>query len=204
MVGSGGSETARLVLLDKGQEAGLRPDMAVMVSDGIVGKVLRVFPYAAQVLLLTDANSGVACLLESSRIHGVLKGQNRPLCSLGYVPNDEKVQIGERIFTSGEDRIYPEGFACGRSGRGSSGPVFSRNLGATFCQTESPGRGFSHHQEGRRGFPRALGGWAWLSGIISGCSLKASLGTALPGARGRRSFRSQSAPSTGDSVQPRS
>jgi rod shape-determining protein MreC len=124
VVSSGGTETARMVLLDKGQEAGLRPDMAVMVPDGIVGKVLRVFPHAAQVLLLSDANSGVACLLENSRVHGVLKGQNKQLCTLGYIPNDEKVEIGEKIFTSGEDRIYPKGLPVGVVIEAHPGPAF--------------------------------------------------------------------------------
>ena len=113
VISSGGVEMARLLMLDKGQDAGLRPDMAVMTPDGIVGKVLRVFPQSAQVLLLTDPNSGVACLLERSRIHGVLKGQNKSLVTLGYVLNDDPVQIGERVFTSGEDRIYPKGLPVG-------------------------------------------------------------------------------------------
>src|SRR5579885_827295 len=77
VISSGASETSRVLIIDKGQDAGLRPDMAVIVPDGIVGKVLRVFPYAAQVLLITDPNSGVACLLERSRVHGVLRGQNK-------------------------------------------------------------------------------------------------------------------------------
>jgi len=113
VISSGASETSRVLIIDKGQDAGLRPDMAVIVPDGIVGKVLRVFPYAAQVLLITDPNSGVACLLERSRVHGVLRGQNKSQASLGYVVNDDKVQIGERVFTSGEDRIYPKGLPVG-------------------------------------------------------------------------------------------
>jgi rod shape-determining protein MreC len=113
VISSGANETSRVLIIDKGQAAGLRPDMAVIVPDGIVGKVLRVFPHAAQVLLLTDPNSGVACLLETSRVHGVLKGQNKSLASLGYIVNDDKVQIGQKVFTSGEDRIYPKGFPVG-------------------------------------------------------------------------------------------
>src|SRR5262249_48132215 len=51
--------------------------------------------------------------LETSRIHGILKGQNRPLLNLSYVLNDEMVQIGEKVFTSGEDRIFPKGVPVG-------------------------------------------------------------------------------------------
>ena len=124
VISSGGNDSSRVLVIDKGQEAGLRPDMAVMVPDGVIGKVLRVFPHVSQVLLLTDMNSGAACLLESSRVHGILKGQNRPLGVLTYVMNDEKVQIGERVFTSGEDQIYPKGLPVGVVVEARPGPAF--------------------------------------------------------------------------------
>ena len=113
VISSGGGDSAKMVVIDRGREAGLAPDMAVITPDGIVGKVLRVFPFASQVLLVTDANSGVATLLETSRLHGILKGQNKALGSLAYVLNDEKVEIGEKVFTSGEDQIYPKGLPVG-------------------------------------------------------------------------------------------
>ena len=113
VIGSESAETSRLLLLDKGENAGIRPDLPVIVPDGVVGKVLHVFPNAAQVLLLTDANSGVAGLLEGSRVHGVLKGANQPLGLFAYVPDTEKVEIGDGLVTSGEDKIYPKGLPVG-------------------------------------------------------------------------------------------
>ncbi len=113
VISSGTNDNSRLLVIDKGEQSGIRPDMAVIIPDGIVGKVLRTFPYSAQVLLLTDSSSGVACVLETSRIHGILKGQNKSLGLLSYVVNDDKVQIGEKVFTSGEDQIYPKGMPVG-------------------------------------------------------------------------------------------
>ena len=113
VIGSGAGETARLLMIDKGRDDGLRPDMPVLAPEGIVGKVLHVFPRAAQVLLLTDAHSGVACLIENSRIHGVLKGRNQAVGALEYVHNDETVELGAEVVTSGEDRIYPKGLPVG-------------------------------------------------------------------------------------------
>jgi rod shape-determining protein MreC len=113
VIGSDGSEASHTIILDKGSRAGLRPDLPVIVSEGVIGKVLRVFADTSQVLLITDANSGVASLLESSRVHGVLRGQNRPLARLTYVANGEAVEVGETLVTSGEDRIYPKGLPLG-------------------------------------------------------------------------------------------
>ena len=113
VIGSSGNEASQIVILDKGSNAGLRPDLPVIVPGGVIGKVLRVFADTAQVILITDANSGVASLLESSRIHGVLRGTNRPLSKLTYVVNGEPITVGEILVTSGEDRIYPKGLPLG-------------------------------------------------------------------------------------------
>jgi len=124
VIGAGAGENSHTVILDKGRDAGLRPDLPVIVPGGIVGKVLRVFADTAQVLLITDANSGVACLLENSRIHGVLKGTNKPLGRLLYVNTGEKVEVGEAVVTSGEDRIYPKGLPVGVVVSARPGPEF--------------------------------------------------------------------------------
>ena len=39
VIGTGGSDLSRIVYIDKGYQDGLRPDMAVITADGIVGKV---------------------------------------------------------------------------------------------------------------------------------------------------------------------
>ena len=124
VIGSGASETSQTLILDQGVNAGLRPDLPVIVPAGVVGKVLRVFANTVQVLLITDANSGVACLLESSRIHGVLKGRNRPLAQLAYVNNGDRVAVGETLVTSGEDRVYPKGLPVGVVVATRPGPEF--------------------------------------------------------------------------------
>ena len=126
VIGSGGSETSQTVILDKGSKAGLRPDLPVIVPEGVIGKVLRVFADTSQVLLLTDANSGVASLLEGSRIHGVLRGTNQPLGHLTLVVNGEAVAVGEILVTSGEDRIYTKGLPLGVVVSARPGPEFQQ------------------------------------------------------------------------------
>jgi hypothetical protein len=43
-------------------------DLAVITAEGVVGKILAIFPHSAQVLLLTDPSSGVGVTLSSLRI----------------------------------------------------------------------------------------------------------------------------------------
>ena len=69
----------------------VRRNMAVITPDGIVGKIVEVFPSTAQVLLLTDKDSGVGALFADTRTHGVVKGNGDPQPRMDYVVNDEKV-----------------------------------------------------------------------------------------------------------------
>lgn len=87
--------------------------MAVMTSDGIVGKVLLVYPSVAQVLLISDQSSGVGALLEKSRLQGVLRGTANGEVMLERVMSDEQVSPGETVLTSGGDQIFPKGLPIG-------------------------------------------------------------------------------------------
>ena len=112
MASSPGLNT-RAVFLDKGSNQGLAANMPVYTSEGVVGKVLQAYPWSSQVLLVTSRNSGVGALIEGSRIQGVLKGYGRALCRMEYVMNDQGVRVGDRVVTSGQDRIYPKGLLVG-------------------------------------------------------------------------------------------
>ncbi|HUC55657.1 MAG TPA: rod shape-determining protein MreC [Candidatus Cybelea sp.] len=109
-----GVGTASLTIqLDRGEHEGIRKDMGVITPDGVVGKVVEVYPNAAQVLLLTDKESGVGAMLADSRIQSPVGGQGEPLLVMKYVPNDDEVNLGERVITSGMDRIFPRDLPVG-------------------------------------------------------------------------------------------
>ncbi|HYM77723.1 MAG TPA: rod shape-determining protein MreC [Candidatus Dormibacteraeota bacterium] len=113
VIGSSGSDLSRIVYIDKGENAGIKRDMAVITADGIVGKVLLVYPSVAQVLLISDQSSGVGALLEKSRLQGVLRGTPNGEVVLERVMSDEQVQPGETVQTSGGDQIFPKGLPVG-------------------------------------------------------------------------------------------
>ena len=113
VIGTSGSDLSRIVTVDKGENAGIKRDMAVITSDGIVGKVLLVSPNLAQVLLISDQSSGVGAILEKSRLQGVLRGTANGEVVLERVMSDEQVQPGENVLTSGGDQIFPKGLPVG-------------------------------------------------------------------------------------------
>ncbi|HLW84907.1 MAG TPA: rod shape-determining protein MreC [Candidatus Sulfotelmatobacter sp.] len=113
VIGSSGTDTSRILYIDKGDKDHLKRDMAVITSDGVVGKVLQVFPSVSQVLLINDQSSGVGTILEKSRLQGFLKGAANGEVALEGVMSDEQVAPGEKALTSGGDQIFPKGLLIG-------------------------------------------------------------------------------------------
>ena len=113
VIGSSGSEQSRSIYIDKGAHDGIAPDMAVITADGIVGKVMRVFRSTSLVLLIDDQSSGVGAILAKSRLQGVLHGRPSGEVVLEKIMNDEPVQAGEPVLTSGGDQIFPKGLPVG-------------------------------------------------------------------------------------------
>lgn len=114
VIGSSGSELSRSVYIDKGESDGIKPDMAVITADGIVGKVLRVYHSTSQVLLIDDQTSGVGAILDKTRLQGILRGTPAGEVVLEKVMSDEAVPAGEMVLTSGGDGIFPKGLLVGR------------------------------------------------------------------------------------------
>tara|TARA_B100001013_G_scaffold333947_1_gene251276 strand:- start:1103 stop:1924 length:822 start_codon:yes stop_codon:yes gene_type:complete len=113
VIGGDGSSGYRSRVLDKGSNAGIKKNSAVINLDGIVGRILHVSYNSSVVQLISDLDSGVGVLLEKSRAQGVLKGIGEQIAYVDYVSINEKTVPGERVLTSGLDQIYPKGLLVG-------------------------------------------------------------------------------------------
>lgn len=126
VIASSPQEGSTTIVIDRGQDAGLEADMPVITPEGVVGKIASAYAHTAQVLLITDPTCGVGCLLEKSRIQGILKGNSRDQCELHYVMDDQKVPAGEAIITSGMDQVYPKGLLVGHVVQSEEGNIYRR------------------------------------------------------------------------------
>ena len=113
VIGGGPSTASQIIQLDRGEHDGIRKNMGVITPDGVVGKVFEAYPNTAQVLLLTDKESGVGAMLADSRIQSPVDGVGEPLATMKYVPNDDDVSVGARVVTSGMDKIFPRDLPVG-------------------------------------------------------------------------------------------
>ena len=113
VIGMGVNPNAREVIVDKGRRAGVKPGMAVVTADGAVGKVQVAHGTSSLVLLISDRDSGIGVLLNNSRARGIIKGTGGPECRLEYIDAEVEVAVGETVYTSGEDRVFPKGLPVG-------------------------------------------------------------------------------------------
>ena len=105
------------ITINRGSASGVAVNMPVVTAGGIVGRVITVGPWAAQVMLVTDEKAGAGAVvgqLGQSGALGSIKG--RPdigLLEMRHVPGLEKVAVGDYAMTTGQDGIYPPGLNVG-------------------------------------------------------------------------------------------
>src|SRR5919109_1156325 len=103
------------VVIGKGRADGIRPNMAVIDPEGLVGKVIRADRNQATVLLLIDPDAAAGARIEGARDTGVVRGNgSSEHLSIEFVAPDADVRVGDDVITSGYDGgIFPSGIPIG-------------------------------------------------------------------------------------------
>lgn len=117
VIGRNPSNWYSSLTIDRGSEDGVRPDMVVIVPDGLVGRVAKVTPTTAEVTLIVDLDAAVGCI--SQTIHqtpGVVVGNDggRGDLKMIHIPYDAVIAKGDTIVSSGLGGLYPRGLRLGR------------------------------------------------------------------------------------------
>jgi len=96
------------LFVNKGAQANITPGEAVVDERGVVGQVTRVFPYMAEITLVTDKDQAVPVKVERSGIRSVLFGNGTGRApELRFTAPSADVRVGDRLVTSGIDGTYP-------------------------------------------------------------------------------------------------
>jgi rod shape-determining protein MreC len=117
------------LFVDKGESAGVQPGQAVIDEVGVVGQVTRVFPYMAEVTLVTEKDHAVPVKVERSGVRSVMYGAGTGrLPELRFLSPNAEIQPGDRLLTSGIDGTYPAGLAVAQvvSVERETGQIFAR------------------------------------------------------------------------------
>jgi rod shape-determining protein MreC len=107
VIGDTGGAFVHSVILNAGADAGVLRGQAAVTGAGLIGRVTHVGSRSARVLLLTDINSHIPVLIESTRTRAILAGTNRSHPRLIHLPPGAQVSPGQRVVTSGHAGVFP-------------------------------------------------------------------------------------------------
>lgn len=114
VLGDSSGSFVKSLMLSAGRESGVDKNQAVLAGPGLIGRVVETGHNASRVLLLTDINSRVPVIIEDSRQHAILAGDNTARPMMLHMPQDTQLVPGARVVTSGHGGIFPQGLAVGR------------------------------------------------------------------------------------------
>ncbi|MES2153299.1 MAG: rod shape-determining protein MreC [Pseudomonadota bacterium] len=107
--------SSRKVVLDRGTSRGVFLGLPVIDDAGVVGQVTRVFPFSAEVTLLTDKDQSIPVQVLRNGLRSVAygRGQSGQLDLRFMAPNAD-ILVGDVLITSGMDGVYPAGLAVAK------------------------------------------------------------------------------------------
>ena len=122
---------AQRITLDQGGSAGLRSGLPVVDASGLVGQVSRVYPGTSEVTLVSSPQQLTPVMVERTGQRGLAAGSGQGRMELRYMPAQTDIRAGDRLLTSGIDRVYPAGIPVARVSR------VSRSQSSPYLRVES-------------------------------------------------------------------
>lgn len=113
VIADAGGTFVRSLLLGTGAGDGVKKGLAVVNSEGLVGRVTSAGQRASRVLLITDLNSRIPVVIQSTKDRAILAGDNSDLPRLDHLPAGAPLSPGDRVVTSGHGGVFPPGIAIG-------------------------------------------------------------------------------------------
>ena len=108
---------SRKIVIDQGSQNDVQPGQPVIDGVGVVGQVTRVYPWLAEVTLITDKGHLVPVLNTRNGLRSVLAGTgNDGALELKFVPLNADFEPGDQLVTSGIDGVYPPGLPVAQVG----------------------------------------------------------------------------------------
>ena len=105
---------SRSAIINQGKVQGVKEGLPVLAPQGIVGRVVEVYPEYSKVMLIVDRKSSADAMVQRTRVRGMLKGKGGNRGSLEFVPKSADVQVGDLVLASGLVGLYPKGLVFGK------------------------------------------------------------------------------------------
>ena len=105
---------SRSAIINQGKAQGVKDGLPVLAPQGIVGRIVGVYPEYSKIMLIVDRKSSADAMVQRTRVRGMLKGKGGNRCSLEFVPKSADVQVGDLVLASGLVGLYPKGLVFGK------------------------------------------------------------------------------------------
>jgi rod shape-determining protein MreC len=100
--------------IDKGESNGLYRSQTIVDSAGLMGQLVRVGRWSAQVMLITDIEAAVPVSIVRTGLRTVAMGTgDSDVLELPEVRITSDVKVGDVLVTSGMGGVFPEGIPVG-------------------------------------------------------------------------------------------
>ncbi len=114
VISEGASPFADVLQIDLGEIHDIDVGMAVLTDRGLIGRVVNVQPRTSTILLLSDPNSAINVMTQTSRAPGSLVGRAGQMPLMDLIPPDVEISVGEIVMTSGLGGNFPKGQVVGQ------------------------------------------------------------------------------------------
>ena len=102
-------------IINTGANKQIKNGLAALDGKNFIGRVVDVNFFSSRVLLITDLNSKIPIISEPSGNHAILSGNGSGMPILQYLPKNNKVETGDKIYTSGKEGIFNTGIPIGEA-----------------------------------------------------------------------------------------
>jgi rod shape-determining protein MreC len=113
MMADSGSPFYQSGVINIGLKDGIKNGSAAVDGLGLVGRISGVGQKVARVLFLTDISSAIPIKIKRSNQKGLMIGDNSPWPLLEFVEEKSLINIGDRVFTSGDGNVFPSDILIG-------------------------------------------------------------------------------------------
>src|SRR3989344_495938 len=119
VIGKNPTPNLQALILDQGSKSGILEGSAVIANNGIlIGKIFEVKKNSSQVILVTDAKSRIAAMIENEKqTKGIVIGEHGLSLKMDLIPQADEIKIGQTVSTSGLEANIPRGLVIGQVSR---------------------------------------------------------------------------------------
>ena len=112
-------------IINSGSNKEIKKGMAVLDKKNFIGRIVDVNFFSSRILLVTDLNSKIPVLIEPEGYHAILSGDGKERPVLEFLPENNTVEAGNTVYTSGKEGIFAPGIPIGKVIEGDNNLVVS-------------------------------------------------------------------------------